>query len=542
MPANTWPLESPMLPPLVLRPPHGPRLVRLLVLILAVIFYLPPAGWGPITNGPEGELAGAALDLLHRGGCSGGTCGAAHLHGPLILWFTRSSFAFLGVSEFAARLPAALAAVAVLWLTLRLAERFGTLWTGFTAAMLLLCSPGMLTLGRVLTPAPLAAALTTACVYCLQRSVRDRPERRRWLLMAWIAWGFTTLAGGWLAGAVPVGMVLLLALFYPEARLRFRGLLSWEGVAAVALTGAAMTAAGFPPGIGGPGAELTLPRWQLLASQGVFLFPWSLLLLPAVGGLVVQACRRQPLDWNEALPLAWLAAAAAAAAADPTLFSPLACWPAFAVWAALRLQTMHRNAFLDMTIVITAAACGGLVLTQRLAALLPVLLPAQAPVFAQIPAFFWPAVTPVAFIAMLAFTLFTAVALWAEFSRNRRVALLALFAAMIPAGFAFADIGARFAPYFSGAGMAACLDAPPASTAAVFVEPGRYATSSLLFYLSTESRRRLRYGAPEAEIASAWQPGARLLIAEPRLPFWEKALGGRCTVECKAGGHLLLAY
>ena len=30
--------------------------------------------------------------------------------------------------------------------------------------------------------------------------------------------------------------------------------------------------------------------------------------------------------------------------------------------------------------------------------------------------------------------------------------LLALFAAMIPAGFAFADIGAKFGPYFSNAG------------------------------------------------------------------------------------------
>ena len=248
MPTNTWPLDTPMLPPLVLRPPHGPRLVRLLVLILAVIFYVPPAGWGPITNGPEGELAGAALDLLHRGGCGGAACGAALLHGPLALWLTRSSFAFFGVSEFAARLPAALGAVAALWLTLRLAERLGTLWTGFTAAMLLLCSPGMLSLGRVLTPAPLIAALGVACVSCLQRGAQDRPERRRWLLLAWIAWGFTTLAGGWRAGAVPGGMVLLLALFYPEARLRFRGLLSWEGVCAVALTGAAMTAAGFPPG------------------------------------------------------------------------------------------------------------------------------------------------------------------------------------------------------------------------------------------------------------------------------------------------------
>ena len=535
-----------MLPPLVLRPPHGPRLVRLLVLILAVIFYIPPAGWGPITNGPEGELAGAALDLLNRGGCGGGTCGDTLLHGPLALWLTRSSFAFFGISEFAARLPAALGAVAALWLTLRLAERLGTLWTGFTAAMILLSSPGMLTLGRVLTPAPLTAALGVACISCLQQAVQDRPERRRWLLLAWIAWGFTTLAGGWRAGAVPPGMLLLLVLFYPEARLRFRGLLSWEGVCAVALTGAVMTATGFPPGMGWPprGAELALPLWQLLSWQAVLLFPWSLLLLPAVGTLLVQVCARRPLEWNEAFPLAWLAAGVALAVAYPTAFSPLPCWPAFAIWAALRLQTMHRTTFLRTGAVLAAAACGGLVLAERLPKLLPALFPSQAAVFQQIPAFFWPAVTPVAFIAMLAFTLFAAAALWAEFFQNRRFALLALFAALIPAGFALADIGAKFAPYFSDAALANCIETTPAprtAPAIVFVEPGRYATSSLLFYLSAESRRNLRPDAPTPEIVSHWQPGARLLIEEPRLPFWQKALEGRFSIECKAGGHLLLA-
>lgn len=542
MPTNTWPLESPMLPPLVLRPPHGPRLVRLLVFLLAVIFFVPPAGWGPITNGLEGELAGAALDLLQRGGCGGGSCGVPVLHGPLSLWLTRSAFAYVGVSEFAARLPAALGAVATVWLVLRLAERSGTLWSGFTAALLLLCTPGMLTLGRVLSPAPLTAALTTACFYALQRSVRDRPERRRWLFLAWIAWGFTTLAGGWLAGAVPVLAVLLLALFYPEARLRFRGLFSWEGLAAVLLTVMAMLFSGFPPW-GGVPAPSAPPFWQLLAWQGVLLFPWSLLLLPSLGAILVGACKWRPLEWNEALPLAWLAAGTAAVALQPSFFSPFVCWPAFAVWGALRLQTMHRSVFLQMTIVIAAAACGGLALPQRLSALLPVLLPTHAPAFAQVPAYFWDTVAPVAFIAMLAFALFTAVALWAEYSRNRRVALLALFAAMIPAGFAFADIAARFAPYLSDAGMAACIDAPDRhpGTQTVFVEPGRYATSSLLFYLGAESRRALRYGTREAEVSAAWQPGTRLLIAEARLPFWKGALGGRFDVECKSGGHLLLA-
>lgn len=538
MPSNTWPLESPMLPPLVLRPPHGPRLVRLLVMVLAVIFYVPPAGWSLITNGPEGELAGAALELLNRGGWTA-PGGVALLHGPLALWLTRSSLAFFGVNEFAARLPAALGVVALLWLILRMAERSATLWQGFVAAMMLLCSPGMLTLGRLLTPAPLAAALVTACVYSLQRGVQDRPERRRWFSLAWVAWSFATLAGGWRTGAIPAGTVFLLAVFYPEARLRFRGLLSWQGGLILALTAALMTAAGFPPWVkAGVTPELT-PSWEaLLGGQLALLFPWSLLLLPALGGVVARMARGRRLDWEEALPLAWLAAGAGMTAVHPSFFSSLLCWPAFAVWGAAHLNTLHRQTFLRGCVAVAVAACGGLYLSQHLSTLLPALFPAKAQTLAAIPGFFWPAVAPVAFLALLAFGLLAAAAFWAEFFQNRRFALLALFAAMIPTGFALADIGAKFAPYFSDASLCGCLESGGAGRPAVFLDASRFETSSLLFYLGENARRSLRTDL--ANLPAQWKAPAFLLTTRGRLPFWNQALQGHFTPGCESGEHVLL--
>jgi len=540
MPTDAWPLDSPMLPPLVLRPPHGPRLVRLLVMILAILLYLPPASWSPLTNGAEGELAAAAQELLNHGGWSV-PAATPLVHGPLVPWLTRGSFALFGVNECAARFPAVLGVVGAVWMVLWLAEGFGIVWQGFVAAMLLLCSPGMFTLGRLLTPAPLSAALLAATVYCLQRGAERRPTRRRWLLLAWIGWGFATLAGGWMAGAIPASVVLLLVLFYGEARLRFRALISWHGGLVFALTLAVMVATGFPPG-GGSGAapDLALPPGQLLGWQAGLLFPWSLLLLPALGDVARKLLGRSPLEWNEALPLAWLVAGFAVALLDSVLFSPLLFWPAFAVWGAGRLKVMHRRIFLCGCALIALAACGGLYLTQHLRGLLPWLFPAKAQAFAAIPEFFWFAVTPVAFIAMLAFLMFVGVAFWAEFFQNRRFALLALIAAMIPAGFAFADIGAKFATYFSDAGMAGSIDSRR-DTHVIFLDASRFDTSSLRFYLGDDTRHALRPCGTVADFQAVWQPPALLVTSRSRLPFWQQALEGRVSVVCDSGEHVLLA-
>ncbi len=536
MSANTWPLESPMLPPLVLRPPHGPRLVRLLVMLLAIIFYIPPAGWSLVTNGPEGELAGAALEIFRNGGwrASGDV---ALLQGPLALWLSRSSLGFLGTGEFAVRLPAALAAVALFWLVLRMGEQLGTLWRGSLAALLLLCSPGMLTFGRLLSPAPLTAALVTACIYSLQRSVQDRPERRRWLVLAWIAWGFATLAGGWRAGAVPAGAVLLLCLAYPEARLRFRGLVSWQGGAIFALTGSVMVAAGFAPWDRLASPDLTLGLGTLVWTQVLLLFPWSLLLLPALGALALRLFRLRRPAWEEALPLAWLAAALAGALWHPSFFSAFLCWPAFAVWAAAPLNTLRRTPFLYGCLAAALAAGAGIYVTQHLRQLLPVFFPARAETLAAIPPFFWEAVTPLATLALLAFVLLAAAAFWSEFFQNRRFALLAFVAAMIPAGFALADIGAKFAPYFSDASLAYCIES--CGSRPIYIDGGPRAASSLLFYLSEDARRQLR-PAP-ADLPAHWSSPALLIAPRGRLPAWKQTLAGRFNSGCETGEHLALS-
>lgn len=536
MSTNTWPLESPMLPPLVLRPPHGPRLVRLLVMVLAVIFYLPPAGWSLITNGPEGELAGAATELSAGGGWT--VPGeVALLHGPLPLWLTRGSLGFFGNNEFAARLPAALGVIGLLWLTLRMAERGGTLWRGCVAALLLLCSPGMLSLGRLLTPIPLAAAFVALTMALLQRSVQDRPRRARWLTLSWVAWGLATLSGGWLIGAIPVLAAGFLLAVYPEARLRFAGLVSWKGGLVFALTAGIMILSGFAPWSGGAGPDLETHWSTLLWSQLVFLFPWSVLLLPAFGCLVLRIWHLRRPAWDEALPLAWLAASIAVTAMVPSPFYAFLCWPAFALWAAAPLNTLRRKPFLYGCLTLALVAGYGLYLAQHLRTLLPVIFPEKAATLQAIPPFLWFAVTPLASLALIAFGLLAAVAFWGEFVQNRKFALLALFGAMIPAGFAMADIGAKLAPFFSDAPLTGCVET--GAPQPIYLDASRYAASSLLFYLGEDARRRLQPAPPD--LAQHWHTPALLIAPRERLGYWKQTLPAvRISPACEPGEHLPL--
>jgi hypothetical protein len=547
MPTDAWPLDSPMLPPLVLRPPHGPRLVRLLVMVLAGMFHLGTAGWSVITNGSEGDLAWGAQSLATlqmTAHCAWWTPlppGFAGQEGPLLAWLMRISFTLFGINEFTARLPTALGVMATVWFTMRLAERFGGIWRGFVAALILICCPGMFTLGRVATALPLVAAFITAAFYFLECawSTHPSPVRRRWLFLAWVMGCGAVLAGGWMAGGVIALGLGFLLLFFREARLRFRPLLSWEGGLILILTVAAMAAVGYPPGA--RVVRLT-PGWvqpvsQVFLWQIGLLFPWSLLLLPAVGKTLWQLARFRPLEWNEALPLAWLVSGLALTVADSSRFFPMVWWPAFALWAALQLATLHRQSFLHWCGLVVVTAAGGLFAVAHMRELLPELLPNNAPNFAAIPDFFWFAVTPVAVVALLAFLLFAIAALGAEWMHNRRFALLALFAAMIPAGFALADIGAKFAAYFSDAALARCIRSQPGPERPVVVTADLdYAEiSSLGFYLGPDIGIR---GMSRSE----WKtPPSFVMIPRHRLAYWKENLPGAAKVECTEGEHLLLS-
>jgi len=528
--ATTFPLDTPMLPPLVLRPPWGPRTLRMLVLLLAGIFHAVTAGWSKIVNGTEGDIAGSARVLLHDWQwLPVPSLGAVPPGAPLIVWLSKISMALFGVNEFAARLPSSLAVIATVWLTIRLAERFGGSWRGFVAGMLFLCSPGTFTVARLLTPAPLAAGFVTAAFYCLVSGSRRRRGRRRWYLLMWASLVGAAWSGGISTAAVPLAAIVLLLPFYREARIRFLRLISWEGALAIALVGVGMRCfstkipipAHSPAGCG----ILLLP---------LLLFPWSLLMLPALWRLATTLWQRLGVDWREAIPLAWIVAGVLAAAVFPRATDPhcLVVWPAFAVWAALRLETMPKIGLLRALGAVLGCAAVGLVACTRLRQILPAVCPAHSDLFLGIPAFFWSSTTAIAFIAVLAFALAVGAAIAFEGRDRRRFTVLALFGAMIPAGYALADISAQFAPYFSYAAFAQCIDAHPGPPHRVLMEGTLLEASSLRFYFVDPLRP-----FQAAKHVEAGHSPAFLIV--PR-----RGLGSlsprQIHISCESGGDVLL--
>ena len=538
--ATAFPLDTPMLPPLVLRPPLGPRILRAFVLILAGIFHVLTAGWGLIVNGAEGGIAGTARLLWHGHRwlpipfSNGEQPGAV-----LAVWLSKVSMTYFGASEFSARLPVALGMLAAVWFTVRIGERSGGIWRGFVAGMILLCSPGAFTVARLLTPGPLAAASVAAAFYCLISGAKRRPGRRQWYLLAWVGIACAAFTGGWHAAVVPLGAVALLLPFYHEARIRFRMLLSWEGGAIAALTLVSIWPLSGP--LSGPGEAVPEAVGGNLAWLPALLFPWSLLLLPAGWRVLQKLANRQRLEWAEAIPIAWMISGTVTAAFAPAglILHSLIVWPAFAVWAAIRLETLSRLALLRAMSAMLASAVVGFWLIAQLRSLLPLVHPDWASVLPGIPTWFWSSVTADGIVALLAFVMMGASAFFLEWRNRRRSALLTLFGAMIPVGYAFADVTAKFAPYFSYADLAHCIDTSRSAPRRIVVDASPLQADSLRFYLRDPAQpyETVQPGAARPVLGN--EP-AFLIVRRTRLAEWKPFIRGPFRVFSESGGSVLL--
>jgi len=522
-----------MLPPLVLRPPLGPWLLRGIVLILAFIFHVVTAGWGQISNGREGDLASAARQMVleqtwHCPETLSGT-------GPLTLWLAKASMTLLGINEFAARLPTALAVIAFLWYTLRIGEAAAGIWRGFVAAMLLLCTPGVATMACNLTPAPLLTASIAASVYGLMRAFLEREPRRSFFRRTWIAMALGFLANGWAALLVPVGIVVGMMVCYHTARMRFRHFFHWEAVLYLAATAGVAWATGYRgiPPVSSPETA----GWRLLVWQPALFFPWSLLLLPAVLTLFKRFLSRNALDETEAFPLLWIVTGVVTLLLVPraSLFDTMLLWPAMALWCAQKLEVTPRRGLLRAMTSVLILSVGGLILASRLKPVLTWFFPSMHDFIHGIPGYLWSAIASVVFIAMLAFLLFSGAAAIFEYQHHRRFSVIAFFAAMIPATYAFADTSAKFAPYFSYADIAHCLSGSPHP---LLVTETPYASTSLRFYLDPKMSPTF---VPMAEAMRLWQqqPEAFIITRRTQLPEWEKLLGS-VELTCASGGMVLI--
>src|SRR6266849_424944 len=190
---------------------------ELLVVLLAAIIFLgcvvsPPS----LLDDVDAVQAQIARKMLESGDwVTPHLDGIAYLEkSPLKYWMIAVSFAIVGVRDCAARLPLALAVVALCWLTYGVGVWAFGRKTGFYAGLTLSTCIGLFLFTRVQIPdAALTLAIATALFSLLRALEDDEPRPERWAWLMWVSVGVGLLLKGLIAVLFPAGAGLLYIFF-----------------------------------------------------------------------------------------------------------------------------------------------------------------------------------------------------------------------------------------------------------------------------------------------------------------------------------------
>lgn len=168
--------------------------------------------------------------------------GVAYLEkSPLIYWMIAICYAIFGVHDWAARIPVALSAVLLSWLTFRMGAWAFSLRTGVYAGLAVATSIGLWLFTRIQIPDVTVTATIALAMWAFLRAL-DPEERqpRLWSAVMAAAIGTGLLLKGLIAAVFPVAAALLYLVFTRQlaAREAWRRLHPLSG-AAIALAIAA---------------------------------------------------------------------------------------------------------------------------------------------------------------------------------------------------------------------------------------------------------------------------------------------------------------
>ena len=559
--------ETLMDPPAISPPPTRHALFAFLI-ALAALLHGATASWGDLFSETDGQYAGAAREMIQSHQYLVPTNdGVPRLQKPpLLYWLIIASYKICGVSAAAARLPMALAIVATVALTFLIGERLRDYWHGFFAGLIYLTFCGTFLLGRIIMPEPVYGALIAGGVFCALCGYQRRQRRRFWFAGMWVCAALACLTKSILGFVYLAAILAVLALFFREARIRFRPALHWSYwllFLAIVAPWYVWIEQSFP-GLFHRllhddwftrvfGSDDDVPRLQFIALHFAWWFPWVLAILPGVIFAWRRVMRPREIDFAEALPLCWAI----------VIFLPLllvgqrqdyysmSMWSAFALCAATvweRMPSALRVAGASGVGVCGLLIAGGALMSSRFVysegrwAGIDRRFSAWH-VLHEIPASTWQTLWPIACIGAVSLTVCAGLCLYFSATDRGRLAATMLAAAMIPTGLGMIDGVARVAPYFSLADAARFLNQRLDDKGEVIYEGALHQASSLVFYLNRKffivnrptdddsfvGAQSSNVFLDEKAVLERWAAPeeAFLIIDQGRVGYWQKLLTDR---------------
>src|SRR5574340_715678 len=190
------------------------RFYPLVLLTLSLVLYLGTASWPALLDDADASHALVAREMLQRGDfVVMFPNGIRYLQkAPLHYWMVAADYALLGQTEFATRLPVALAMVGLVLMVYEFGRRFFSARAGFYAGLATCTSVGMFIFTRIMIPEAIYALEFTVIFYLFLRAWTGTLDARLGYWGAAAMMALAVLTRGLVGVVFPAGAIFFYIL------------------------------------------------------------------------------------------------------------------------------------------------------------------------------------------------------------------------------------------------------------------------------------------------------------------------------------------